>query len=82
VLVAKYLFCGEPWFSIGAEKWKLFDESLVMKHQERYGTFLCELSVHRNSECIRKLRYFRRDWFAALIDPAYNGLDFSLANYP
>ena len=45
-----------------------------MKHQERYGTCLCELSVHANGECIRKLRYFRRDWFTVIIDPGYDDL--------
>lgn len=82
VLVAKYLFSGDGWFSIGADKWRLFDDSLVMKHIETFGVFLCELSLHRNGTCIRKFRYFRRDWFSSIIDPAYDHLDFSLANLP
>jgi hypothetical protein len=82
VLVAKYLLDGDAWFSIGAEKWKLFDGSLTLEHSERYGVFLCELSVYQRGQCLRRLRYLRRDWFAAIIDPAYDDLDFSLANLP
>jgi hypothetical protein len=82
VLVAKYLRDGDAWFSIGAEKWKLFDSSLTLTHCEAWGVFLCELVVYRGGQCIRKLRYLRRDWFSAMIDPAYDDLDFSLANLP
>jgi len=82
VLVAKYLLEGDAWFSVGAEKWKLFDRSLTLEHRQTYGVFLCELSVSRGGQCIRRLRYLRRDWFAAIIDPAYDDLDFSLANLP
>ena len=82
VLVAKYLLDGDAWFSIGAEKWKLFDSSLTLKHGETWGVFLCELSVHQRGQCIRRLCYLRRDWLAAIIDPTYDHLDFSLANLP
>ena len=82
VLVAKYLFEAEPWFSVGAERWRLFDASLVLNHREICGGILCELSLHRDGKCIKNFRYFRRDWFAAVIDPAYDHLDFSLANLP
>jgi hypothetical protein len=44
--------------------------------------FLCELSLHQDGRCIRTFRYFRRDWFAAIIDSAYDELDFSLVNLP
>jgi hypothetical protein len=82
VLVAKYLRNGDAWLSIGAEKWKLFDSSLALKHSETWGVFLCELTLYRSGRCIRKLRYLRRDWFSAIMDPAYDHLDFSLANLP
>lgn len=82
VLVAKYLLDGDAWFSIGAEKWKLFDSSLTLQHRETWGGFLCELSLYRGGKRIRKLRYLRRDWLSAIIDPAYDHLDFSLANLP
>lgn len=82
VLVAKYLLSGEPWFSIGAEQWRLFDESLELKHREVLGGFICEFSVHQNGTCIRTLRYLRRDWFLAFIDPTYDYLDFNLAHLP
>lgn len=82
VLVAQYLEAGVAWLSIGAERWKLFDESISVKHKESWGIFLCELSLHQGGTCIRKFRYFRQDWFLALLDPAYDQLDFSLANLP
>jgi hypothetical protein len=82
VLVAKYLLDGDAWFSIGAEKWKLFDSSLTLQHRETCGGFLCELSLYRGGKRIRKLRYLRRDWLSAIVDPAYDQLDFSLANLP
>lgn len=82
VIVAKYLLSGDAWFSIGAEKWRLFDESLVLKHNEALGGLVCELSLHRDGKCIRKLRYFRRDWFLLMIDSTYDYLDFSLAHLP
>lgn len=82
VLVAKYLLDGDAWFSLGAEKWKLFDSSLTLQHRETCGRFLCELSLYRDGKRIRKLRYLRRDWLSAIIDPAYDHLDFSLANLP
>ena len=69
VLVASYLLSGDPWFSIGAEKWRLFDESLVLKHSETLGGFVCELSLSRDGKSIRRFRYLRRDWFAMIIDP-------------
>ena len=40
------------------------------------------LSTGAGRECIRKPCYVRRDWFLAIIDPAYDHLDFSLANLP
>lgn len=82
VLVAKYLLDGGACFSIGAEKWKLFDSSPTLKHSETCGGFLCELSLYQGGKCIRKLRYLRRDWFLAIIDSTYDDLDFSLANLP
>jgi len=82
VLVAQYLLSGEPWFSIGAEKWRLFAETLVLKHRETFGFLLCELTLHQDGRCIRTYRYFRRDWLALVIDPTYDYLDFSLANLP
>jgi len=82
VLVAKYLLDGEAWFSIGAEKWKLFDSSLTLKQGETCGGFLCELFLYQGGKCIRKPRYLRRDWLLAIIDSTYDDLDFSLANLP
>ena len=82
VFVAKYLVSGDAWFSIGRDKWKLFDDTLVVKHVEVFGGLLCELSLHQHGKCVRTLRYFRRDWFAMIIDSAYDQLDFSLANLP
>jgi len=82
VLVTQYLSSGDAWLSIGAEKWKRFDESISVRHRETWGVFLCELSIHRDGKCVRMLRYWRRDWFAAIIDPAYDQLDFALANLP
>jgi hypothetical protein len=82
VLVAKYLLDGDAWFSIGAEKWKLFESSLSLSHGETCGGFLCELSLYRGGTCIRTLRYLRRDWLSAIIDPTYDHLDFSLAHLP
>lgn len=82
VLVAQYLLSGDAWFSIGAEKWKLFDESMTVQHRETWGIFLCELSLHKDGKCVKKFRYVRRDWFIVIIDPAYDNLDFSLANLP
>ena len=80
VLVAKYLWSGEAWFSIGAERWRLFDESLVLKHTDTL--FRCELSIHRDGECLRKFRYRRRDWLALMLDPTYDYMDFELAHLP
>ncbi len=82
VLVAQYLSSGEAWFSIGAEKWKLFDETVSVQHKEAWGGFLCELSLHKDGKCIKKLRYLRRDWFMMIIDPTYDQMDFSLAHLP
>lgn len=82
VLVATYLLDGDPWLSIGPEHWKRFDASLTVKHHETWGPFVCELSLHRDGNCVRKLRYVRRDWFLTIIDPTYDDLDFSLANLP
>jgi hypothetical protein len=82
VLVATYLLDGDPWLSIGADRWKFRDGSVAVTHRETFGVFLCELSLHQDGRCIRTFRYFRRDWFAAIIDSAYDELDFSLANLP
>jgi hypothetical protein len=80
VLVAKYLSFNEAWFSIGAEKWRLFDESVIVKHTDT--TFFCDLSVHQYGKWIRKLRYLRRDWIFLIVDPTYDYMDFSLAHLP
>ncbi len=80
VLVAEYLWSGDAWFSIGAEKWRLFDESLVVKHTDTM--FRCELSIYQDAKCIRKLRYGRRDWFVLIIDSTYDHMDFDLAHLP
>lgn len=80
VLVAMFLWSGDAWFSIGAEKWRLFDESLVLSHADT--AFRCELAIHRGGKCIRTFRYRRRDWLAMMIDPAYDYLDFELAHLP
>ena len=82
VLVAQYVLDGDAWLSIGAERWKLFEGSLTLKHSERWGILLCELSVHQGGQCVRRLRYLRRDWFLTIIDSTYDDLDFSLANLP
>ena len=82
VLVAKYLLGGDAWFSIGAEKWKLFDRALTLSHRETWGGFVCELSLYQGARCLRRLRYLRRDWLAAVIDSTYDDLDFSLAHLP
>jgi hypothetical protein len=57
VLVAKYLFEGDAWFSIGAEKWKLLDGSVTLMHGERFLGLLCELSLHHDGRPIRTFRY-------------------------
>jgi hypothetical protein len=80
VLVAKYLWSDEAWLSIGAERWRLFDESVSFAHSDTL--FFCRLSVHRHGECIRTFRYRRRDWFAVIVDSTYDYLDFSLAHLP
>ena len=80
VLVAKYLWSGDAWFSIGAEKWRLFDESLVLKHTDT--SFRCELSIHRDGACVKRFRYRRRDWFTSIIDPTYDYMDLELAHLP
>jgi len=80
VFVAKYLWRDDAWFSIGTQKWRLFDESLTIAHRETHGGFVCEFSVQRAGQCLRKLRYWRRDWFAMIIDSTYDWMDFSLAN--
>jgi hypothetical protein len=82
VLVAKYLFSGDAWFSIGAENWRLFDGSLILKHGETFGGLLCEFSLHQDGKCIRTLRYLRRDWFLLIVDSTYDNFDFSLAHLP
>jgi len=82
VLVAKYVFSGDAWFSIGTEKWRMLDGLVAVKHRELLGVFLCRLALYQGETCIRTFRYFRRDWLAAIIDPAYDELDFSLANLP
>ncbi|WP_164932013.1 hypothetical protein [Janthinobacterium sp. 17J80-10] len=81
VLVASYVANEEAWISIGVEKWKLFDESLVIKHRETWGGFICELSIFKEDRCTKKFTYFRIDWFL-LVDPTYDQLDFSLAHLP
>jgi hypothetical protein len=80
VLVAQYVWSGEAWFSIGAERWKLFDESVVVKHADT--VFRCELSIYRDGTCVRRFRYRRRDWSMLMIDPTYDHLDFDLAHLP
>jgi hypothetical protein len=80
VLVAQYLWAGDAWFSIGAERWRLFDESLVVKHTDTL--FRCEFSIHQDGKCVRTFRYRRRDWFMVIIDPTYDYLDFDLAHLP
>jgi len=82
VLVAEYLLNGEAWLAIGGERWKLFDRALTLTHREACGGFLCELALYMGATCIRTFRYLRRDWLAAVIDPTYDDLDFSLANLP
>jgi hypothetical protein len=82
VLVAQFLLSGEPWFSIGPRKWRLFDPAVAVKHRETFGFLICELTVHQGGRCIRTFRYFRRDWLLLIIDPTYDYLDFSLANLP
>jgi len=82
VLVAEYCSAGDAWFSIGAKQWKRFDGSIVAKHNETWGGLVCELSLHKDGECIKKLRYLRRDWLLAIIDPTYDQLDFSLTHLP
>lgn len=82
ILVAKYLSSGDAWFSIGAEKWKLFDDAVVLKHSETLDGFLCELSLHQEGRCIKRFRYLRRDWCLFIIDSTYDYLDFSLAHLP
>jgi len=82
VLVAKYLFEGDAWFSIGAEKWKLLDGSVTLTHGERFLGFLCELALHQAGRLVRRFRYLRNDWHLLIIDPTYDCLDFDLANLP
>jgi len=82
VLVAEYLLNGDAWLSIGGERWRLFDGALTLTHREICGGLLCELALYRGGRCSRTFRYLRRDWLAAVIDPTYDALDFSLANLP
>jgi len=82
VLVAKYLFEGDAWFSIGTDKWKLLDGSLTLTHRESFFGFLCELTLHRGDTPIKTFRYVRKDWHLLIIDPTYDYLDFDLANLP
>lgn len=81
VLVGSYVADAEAWVSIGAEKWKLFDDQLVIKHDEAWGGIICVLSIFSGDQCIKKFDYFRRDWFL-LFDPTYDHLDFRLAHLP
>ena len=82
VLFAEYVLEGEAWFSIGAERWKRFDRALALTHRETCGGVLCQVGVYRDGTCIRAFTYLRRDWLAAMLDPTYDYLDFSLANLP
>ena len=82
VLFAEYVLDGEAWFSIGAERWKRFDRALTLTHRETCGGVLCQLGVYRDGTCLRTFTYLRRDWLAAMLDPTYDYLDFSLANLP
>ena len=78
VLVAQYRFANDAWIYIGGESWRQFDESLVIRHDESWVGLVCELSLHRDGRCLRRLRYWRRDWHLMLIDSTYDQLDFSL----
>ena len=80
VFVAKYLWRDDAWFTIGTEKWRLFDESLTLEHRETRGGFICEFTVHQGGACLRRLRYWRKDWLLMILDPTYDHLDFSLEN--
>ena len=82
VLFAEYVLDGEPWFSIGAERWKRFDRALTLTHRKTCGGLLCQVGVYREGTCLRTFSYLRRDWLAAMLDPTYDYLDFSLANLP
>ena len=59
--------------------WKLFQPGLEIAHRE--GFWRCELSV-RDGSGQATFRYRRKDSFLVIIDPAYDNLDFALANLP
>ena len=82
VLVAQYRLANDAWIYIGGESWRQLDEALVIRHDEKCVGLVCELSLHRDGRCIRKLRYWRRDWFLMIIDSTYDQLDFSLEHLP
>ncbi|WP_189346100.1 hypothetical protein [Undibacterium macrobrachii] len=81
VLVASYAYDDDAWIAIGNEKWKLFDQCYVIKHEETLAGFICVLSILKDDQCVKKFTYFRRDWMM-LFDPTYDHMDFWLANLP
>jgi len=81
VFVASYVYDGDTWVAIGKEKWRLFDQYHVIKHEETWNGFLCVLSILKDDQCVKKFTYFRRDWMM-LLDPTYDYMDFSLAHLP
>jgi len=59
--------------------WKLFQPGLEIAHRE--GFWHCELSV-TDASGVTTFRYRRKDSLSMIIDPAYDNLDFELANLP
>jgi hypothetical protein len=51
VLVAQYLWAGDAWFSIGAERWRLFDESFGC---ETYRHFVPLRALHTARRQVRQ----------------------------
>lgn len=79
VLCAVFLHEQEMMLRLREFAWKLFQPGLEIAHRE--GFWHCELSV-RDASGAATFRYRRKDSFLVIIDPAYDNLDFELANLP
>jgi hypothetical protein len=79
VLCAVFLHEQEMMLRLREFAWKLFQPGLEIAHRE--GFWHCELSV-KDASGAATFRYRRKDSFLVIIDPAYDNLDFELANLP
>lgn len=80
VLCSVFVHEGEIYMRIGRVSWNLFEPGLQLEHRE--GLFHCELIVLDGSGKRTVFRYRRNDTLLAILDPAYDDLDFDLANLP